>query len=297
MAAPFVRHRPPSRLGSPWPPARAPALARRSMPQRITHPYSSEMRKSATRHSPVETSRHQRLTLEHFSTRYNLATATRVLAGTTYPAISYIRDVFTVVDVGANIGAAALYLAATYPQATVFALEPAPEPFRLLVRNTRTCPRIVPLCYGIGTRSRRARLYHGIADSVEASVYRTARTVSHFDNVRIRDTRVFLRVNNISMVDVFKIDVEGAEVDVVRSLATHLTGSKVVYLEYHSEAGRRYCDSVMSRTHVLWRASTVMVHRGELCYVKRDLLPASILTATPELGEAAASRACRSRRH
>jgi FkbM family methyltransferase len=54
-------------------------------------------------------------------------------------------SVRTAVDCGANIGIASLYLAGRYPKATIYSIEPHPENFRLLVRNTAQVKRVVPL--------------------------------------------------------------------------------------------------------------------------------------------------------
>ena len=55
----------------------------------------------------------------------------------------------TIIDAGANIGAASCWLSREFPEANIVALEPDPENYELLVRNTRTNPRITTRQVGL----------------------------------------------------------------------------------------------------------------------------------------------------
>jgi len=58
---------------------------------------------------------------------------------------------------------------------------------------------------------------------------------------------------------------------------------KLIYLEYHSDRDRRLIDALLADTHVLWRGHCGLVHRGEFCYLRRDLLPPESETHTCEI--------------
>jgi FkbM family methyltransferase len=58
-----------------------------------------------------------------------------------------------VVDGGAYIGLSSLWLARDYPEATIFAVEPDPANFAMLVRNTAALPNIVPIQAGLWDRA------------------------------------------------------------------------------------------------------------------------------------------------
>src|SRR5450432_1662899 len=58
-----------------------------------------------------------------------------ILAGKTYPEVPFLAEINTILDIGANIGAASVWLATTYPGATVYALEPGSRQFSLLQQN------------------------------------------------------------------------------------------------------------------------------------------------------------------
>lgn len=53
--------------------------------------------------------------------------------------------VHVIIDCGANIGITSLFLAARYPNARIYSIEPNEENFELLRRNTANEPRIVPI--------------------------------------------------------------------------------------------------------------------------------------------------------
>ena len=50
-----------------------------------------------------------------------------------------------IIDAGANIGVASIYFANRYPEAKIFAIEPEPANYALLVKNTHLYPSIVPV--------------------------------------------------------------------------------------------------------------------------------------------------------
>lgn len=223
------------------------------------------------------------IVLRHQGTPSSLAIARAIVAGRTYPAVPFIREVTTALDVGANIGAATIYLAALYPSARVCALEPAAGAFALLEDNTRNWPNVVRFRHGLGCTDRRAMLYDGAHESVEASLYHSVRSAHDGETVDIRAPAGFLAEQGIEVVDVLKLDVEGCEVEVLQSLGSRVQAMKVLYVEYHSERDRRLIDEHLAASHVLWRASVTLVHRGEFCYVRRDLVPREYTDISPEL--------------
>ena len=93
----------------------------------------------------------------------------------------------------------------------------------------------------------------------------------------------FLCEHGIEQIDVLKIDTEGCEVPILRSLNRYLPEVKVLYVEYHSERDRRMIDEILADTHVLWRGHVNFAYRGEFCYLKRELVPDESETHTCEI--------------
>ena len=99
-----------------------------------------------------------------------------IFAGTTYPIVHFVSDVKTVLDIGANIGAASVYFAMHYPDAMIYAFEPASVPF--LFAETE-CGLLIAggaFPFGLYSQNRHGPLFHGKHDSVESSVCATHRT-------------------------------------------------------------------------------------------------------------------------
>jgi FkbM family methyltransferase len=195
-----------------------------------------------------------------------------ILADQTYPSIPFVEDVRVVVDVGANCGAATVLLAHKYPGAQVYALEPGPEPFALLERNTAGLANVQVFNLGLSGSDDEVVLYRGLLDSGNASVHGGDATSTDGDLVQIRAPGPWLDEHGIDRIDVLKVDTEGCEVPILRGLGPLLAGVKILYLEFHSEDDRREIDALLAPTHTL-AVCKAMFDAGEVVYLARDALP------------------------
>jgi FkbM family methyltransferase len=206
-----------------------------------------------------------------------------ILGGKTYPEVPFVEDVRTIVDIGANIGAASVFLATTYPKATVFALEPSNGPFTLLQQNVLSLANVRAFPHGLFSVDKHLPLFQGRNDSVESSICPTGRTSEACETIALRSAPGFLAELGIGRIDILKLDTEGCEVPILRSLQKFTSQIKIIYVEYHSDRDRRLIDQLLAETHVLWRGSCSLVHRGEFCYLRRDLIPPETETHTCEI--------------
>ena len=196
-----------------------------------------------------------------------------ILRGHTYPDMNeYVRDVRVVVDVGANVGAASRFFATRYQNATVYALEPAVEPFRMLLENTKPCPNVRCFRIGLFGRDVEVPLFHGAHDSSTASIVSSTLTTDYQELVRLRAAKDWVDEQGFHEIDVLKLDTEGCEVPILESLAGILPNVRVVHVEYHSEGDRRQIDDLLEHTHVLASGQVLHPHRGEFTYLHRDLM-------------------------
>jgi FkbM family methyltransferase len=207
----------------------------------------------------------------------------QILAGHTYPEVSFVSGVRIILDIGANIGAAAIWLGTTYPAATVYALEPGGRQFGLLQQNAASLANVRLFPFGLFSSDKSVPLYSGRNDSVESSVCPTGRTADESENIALRSASQFLSEQQLEQIDILKLDTEGCEVPILRSLKDFLPTMKLIYVEYHSERDRRLIDEILADTHVLWRGHTPLVYRGEFCYLRRDLVPPPKETHTCEI--------------
>ncbi len=141
-------------------------------------------------------------------------------------------------DIGANIGAAAVYFAARYPQAKIYCFEPLPENIELLRKNVEAFgDRVTVVPFGLG-------------ETEGTFVYRPSNDPANFGggtfhNVGCADggtmrlpvttLEKFCRANRIHQIDAMKIDTEGAEWSVLSGMpSAKLARVGVVLGELHS---------------------------------------------------------------
>lgn len=216
---------------------------------------------------------HGTLAFRLFKTDVCFQIANDIFAGTTYPNVPFVSGVKTILDIGANVGAASVYLGMSYPEARVYAFEPGSDALSLLRGNVEQLGNVSVFPFGLFDHDKTLPLFHGKNDSVESSLCASTRTVAEAERIRLRCASQFLSEHGIASVDILKIDTEGCEVPILRSLSAYLPEVKVLYVEYHSERDRRMIDEMLAETHVLWSGHVTFAYRGEFCYLKRELVP------------------------
>lgn len=194
----------------------------------------------------------------------------RILDGETYPLIADIGPVSTILDIGANVGAATVMLAARYPRASIHSFEPGPDAGALLARNVAALANVRIHPFGLADHDEQCKLYRSTWDPMSASVLASAENTAAFDVVHLRRASDAIGEIGIASAEILKIDTEGCELPVLTNLGSLVANARVIYLEYHSEVDRREIDSLFGPTHVLAHAAARQPHRGDVCYVHRD---------------------------
>jgi FkbM family methyltransferase len=146
-----------------------------------------------------------------------------------------VRPGSVVVDVGANFGLYALS-AALYarPQGRVFAFEPAPNAFALLERNIADnglSGVVTAKPVAVGAAARRAAFYIG-RDVSFSSLHRTKRLDDDAGTIDVEIVALDAALAHIQSVDLFKIDVEGGEADVLRGARELLRRSRAPIVQF-----------------------------------------------------------------
>jgi FkbM family methyltransferase len=141
-------------------------------------------------------------------------------------------DAKVIVDVGSNIGLSVLYFHICCPDALIVAVEADPETFRRLELNTKPLSRVRLVNVAVAGKTGTVDLYSG-AHSWEASLYPKA-GLHRPRRVPARTLDDLLRSIGVSDVDIVKLDIEGAETEVLpRSSA--IQSARVIAFEYHAE--------------------------------------------------------------
>jgi FkbM family methyltransferase len=138
----------------------------------------------------------------------------------------------TIVDAGANIGLASVYFASRYPNARVLSIEPEAQNFALLQKNTAPYRNIEVVQAALWSESG----VIGVVDSgTGAWGFRTETladaTVAN--SVRAATLDELLDEHGFDQVDLLKIDIEGAEVEVFADTSAWIDRVNVVVAELH----------------------------------------------------------------
>lgn len=155
-----------------------------------------------------------------------------------------------IIDAGANIGFASLFLAARYPNARILAVEPHPDNFALLKANTAREPRIIPIAACLTGKP-----------GQEVFITTEGRG-SHFqmnragEGVRVpgRTIDELLAAHGFDAIDLLKIDVEGAEREIFAD-APFLARTRAIVAELHGDYDAKRFNADIGRWGMTARLS------------------------------------------
>ncbi len=133
-----------------------------------------------------------------------------------------------IVDGGANIGQSCIYFKHLYPESRVLAFEPDRQLFSVLERNLKLwgCDDVELNCCALWTANGELSFVHEGADAGRLP------QVGDVPNCVVRSVRLrdYLREH----VDMLKLEVEGAETEVLLDCADMLSNVHNLYVGYHS---------------------------------------------------------------
>jgi len=145
------------------------------------------------------------------------------------------------IDFGAFIGFTALHAASRGVE--TFAFEPNPAAHDLLVRNVAANPALAPRLHlfrhGIGSRDEDAVLYAKASADSGASLHRTIERGSVIEGnpvatIRLREAAAVLCELGVDRRTLIKIDIEGAEYQVLPAIASVLAEAKPwLHVSFH----------------------------------------------------------------
>ncbi len=158
----------------------------------------------------------------------------------------------TIVDAGANLGFASIYFARKYPSARILAIEPERANFELLERNVRSFKNIVPI---------RGALWNedGTMDLVDPGLGEWAYQIAGQNGASPSSARKveavptftvqsLMRQHNLDFIDLFKVDIEGAEKELFESAAPWIDRVGTIMIELHDRYKRGCTEAFDSAT-------------------------------------------------
>jgi FkbM family methyltransferase len=208
-----------------------------------------------------------------FDTPLGKAVCRLVFDGKCYPPVKFSGDVKTIVDVGANVGASAVYFSIHHPKARLLAFEPTAAAYALLASNTSDLQQVKTFPFGLFDRDRQATLHHGSHDSVQNSIGQSDQQTQGTETIQLRETAAVFRELKLDTIDILKLDTEGCEVPILLSMYRWIPKTGVIYVEFHSESDRLEIDRLLTPTHFLCKGEISRLCRGELCYIAKNRLP------------------------
>lgn len=139
-------------------------------------------------------------------------------------------DIKTIFDAGANIGQTANYFIKHFPGADIYCFEPVATTYKQLLSNIKS-KKIHPLNEGLGSAIQNHTI-HKNNSSGASSLKGDDGRFFETETVKINTAQNFCTQNEITTIDLLKMDVEGYEMDVLKGFGPLLKNNvKLIYTE------------------------------------------------------------------
>jgi lipopolysaccharide transport system permease protein len=196
----------------------------------------------------------------------------------------YFGEGLTILDIGANVGAFTLWANLRWPGSRIYAYEPAPETFGMLLRNVQGLSNITCVNRAVYPSQAEREMffsrYPGDGESGLAAVI--AKIFEHLPEEKLIEVPV-LHPADLPKADIVKLNTEGAEPDILGSM--DLKNVSMILLEYHFLEDReriKHCleldFSLEYEYNFEWRAlmgyepyrrSLMEDSYGQLCFINK----------------------------
>jgi len=152
----------------------------------------------------------------------------------------------TILDCGSHIGLSVAWFKRHFPQARIIAFEPDPDTFRLLQANVAVngFQNIELLNVAVSSRKGTARLYGEFGVTAPMASAHSLR--QEWGSQRSEE---WIPVNTVPLadyitgpVDYLKLDIEGSETEVMKSIEQHLHLIRAIGLEFHGTGTQALAD-------------------------------------------------------
>ncbi len=150
-----------------------------------------------------------------------------------------IRPPKFIIDAGAHIGLTSVYFAQKYPQAKILAIEPDSENYYLLLKNTSPYPNIVPILGALWDKH--THLYINNRYRLKKDQYLKSAEYELSEDNNLHEPAVcaytideIIEQYGIDLIDVLKVDIEGAEKTIFqKGYEQWLAKTRIILLEPH----------------------------------------------------------------
>lgn len=140
----------------------------------------------------------------------------------------------TIIDCGANIGLASIYFKTIYPNSQVLAFEPDPSAYNCLVNNMKNLGLsnrffATQAAVWIHERGVEFDIEGGFSGQIHKHGHNAVKRTVEVPSISLK--RI---ISEYPKIDLLKIDIEGAEIDVLKDISDSLSNISNIFIEYHS---------------------------------------------------------------
>lgn len=146
-------------------------------------------------------------------------------------------------DCGANIGTSVLFFAKNYPKAKIIAFEASPYIFGILKTNIENNNVTNAILHQNAVWTKNEELEFSDEGGDSGSIHSIANT----KKVKVKAIDFLEVLNKEDKIDMLKMDIEGAENDVIPHIAPALHKIDNMFIEYHSfNNGEQRLDEILT---------------------------------------------------
>ena len=177
----------------------------------------------------------------------------------------------TVLDLGANIGSYTYYIVNKYPGAHVIAFEPIPATVENYLENMKAVMmpawnyRLMP-CAVFPTDDKTLTMYLSKVNSGMNSFQKVLTNTAVAAKIQVP----VVRPKYLPNCDILKMDIEGAEVPVLKEYLTTHPKPAVVSFEFHYFADRCELEEILGDEYILVSGRITSPSMGTLNFVHKD---------------------------
>ncbi len=139
-----------------------------------------------------------------------------------------------IVDAGANVGFASVAFASRFPRAQIVALEVDAGNYAMLCQNVAAYPNVHPVHAGLWSHQAQLKIDNPSDEAWAFRVSPTETSSPSTESIPALGVLDVCRLAGVETIDILKIDIEGAELDVFsRDVETWIDRVQVIMIELH----------------------------------------------------------------